>query len=137
MESERAYPVCKGEFNNITLAKKKIEGELNNIMLLFRFFNEWFIFFFVQVLFVFWNVCYCNKVLYILLEVFANWRLSASQVNFKEPLLLLQKVKDSWRVINRRDIIPTIPRLMGYCHVAQPIYLATGYMESALVGSLL
>lgn len=43
-----------------------------------------------------------------------------------------QKVKDSWRVINRRDIIPTIPRLMGYCHVAQPIYLATRYMKSAL-----
>lgn len=43
-----------------------------------------------------------------------------------------QKVKDSWRLINRRDIIPTIPRLMGYCHVAQPIYLATRYMKSAL-----
>ncbi|XP_074322311.1 uncharacterized protein LOC141659372 isoform X1 [Apium graveolens] len=43
-----------------------------------------------------------------------------------------QKVKDSWRVINRRDIIPTIPRLMGYCHVAQPIYLAAGYMKNAL-----
>lgn len=36
----------------------------------------------------------------------------------------LQKVKDSWRVVNHRDIIPTVPRLMGYCHVAQPLYLA-------------
>ncbi|KAL3828324.1 hypothetical protein ACJIZ3_017126 [Penstemon smallii] len=36
-----------------------------------------------------------------------------------------KKVKDSWRVVNHRDIIPTVPRLMGYCHVAQPIYLAT------------
>ncbi|EYU22285.1 hypothetical protein MIMGU_mgv1a001923mg [Erythranthe guttata] len=35
-----------------------------------------------------------------------------------------QKVKDSWRVVNHRDIIPTVPRLMGYCHVAQPVYLA-------------
>ncbi|BBN18801.1 hypothetical protein MPTK1_8g05610 [Marchantia polymorpha subsp. ruderalis] len=32
-------------------------------------------------------------------------------------------VKDSWRVVNNRDIVPTVPRLMGYCHVAQPIYL--------------
>ncbi|KAL1548315.1 hypothetical protein AAHA92_16561 [Salvia divinorum] len=37
-----------------------------------------------------------------------------------------QKVKDSWRVINHRDIIPTVPRLMGYCHVAHPVYLAAG-----------
>lgn len=37
-----------------------------------------------------------------------------------------ERVKDSWRVVNHRDIIPTVPRLMGYCHVAQPIYLATG-----------
>ncbi|XP_042050645.1 uncharacterized protein LOC121796024 isoform X1 [Salvia splendens] len=37
-----------------------------------------------------------------------------------------QKVKDSWRVVNHRDIIPTVPRLMGYCHVAHPVYLAAG-----------
>uniref|UniRef100_A0A2P2KCR0 Uncharacterized protein LOC105638454 isoform X2 n=2 Tax=Rhizophora mucronata TaxID=61149 RepID=A0A2P2KCR0_RHIMU len=43
-----------------------------------------------------------------------------------------QKVKDSWRVINHRDIIPTVPRLMGYCHVAQPVYLATGELRDAL-----
>jgi hypothetical protein len=48
----------------------------------------------------------------------------------------LQKVKDSWRVINHRDIIPTVPRLMGYCHVAQPVYLAAGDLTDALVGSL-
>ncbi|KFK36238.1 hypothetical protein AALP_AA4G096300 [Arabis alpina] len=41
-----------------------------------------------------------------------------------------QKVKDSWRVVNHRDIIPTVPRLMGYCHVAQPVYLAAGEVES-------
>ncbi|KAM7261367.1 hypothetical protein ACFE04_008734 [Oxalis oulophora] len=35
-----------------------------------------------------------------------------------------EKVKDSWRVVNHRDIIPTVPRLMGYCHVAQPVYLS-------------
>lgn len=37
-----------------------------------------------------------------------------------------ERVKDSWRVVNHRDIIPTVPRLMGYCHVAQPVYLAAG-----------
>ncbi|ESQ56340.1 hypothetical protein EUTSA_v10024569mg [Eutrema salsugineum] len=41
-----------------------------------------------------------------------------------------QKVKDSWRVVNHRDIIPTVPRLMGYCHVAQPVYLAAGDVEN-------
>ncbi|XP_006283081.2 uncharacterized protein LOC17878015 isoform X1 [Capsella rubella] len=40
-----------------------------------------------------------------------------------------QKVKDSWRVVNHRDIIPTVPRLMGYCHVAHPIYLTAGEVE--------
>ncbi|XP_010450193.1 PREDICTED: uncharacterized protein LOC104732360 isoform X1 [Camelina sativa] len=41
-----------------------------------------------------------------------------------------QKVKDSWRVVNHRDIIPTVPRLMGYCHVAHPIYLTAGEVEN-------
>ncbi|KAJ4904465.1 triglyceride lipase [Raphanus sativus] len=41
-----------------------------------------------------------------------------------------QKVKDSWRVVNHRDIIPTVPRLMGYCHVAHPVYLAAGEVEN-------
>ncbi|XP_050372276.1 uncharacterized protein LOC126790166 isoform X2 [Argentina anserina] len=43
-----------------------------------------------------------------------------------------ERVKDSWRVVNHRDIIPTVPRLMGYCHVAQPVYLATGDLTNAL-----
>ncbi|PON94899.1 Fungal lipase-like [Trema orientale] len=43
-----------------------------------------------------------------------------------------QKVKDSWRVVNHRDIIPTVPRLMGYCHVAQPVYLAKGDIRNVL-----
>lgn len=51
--------------------------------------------------------------------------------------LPLQKVKDSWRVVNHRDIIPTVPRLMGYCHVAQPVYLATGDLRNALLVSSL
>ncbi|KAK6117375.1 hypothetical protein DH2020_048893 [Rehmannia glutinosa] len=42
-----------------------------------------------------------------------------------------EKVKDSWRVVNHRDIIPTVPRLMGYCHVAQPVYLAAGDLRNA------
>uniref|UniRef100_A0A0D3BYZ6 Fungal lipase-type domain-containing protein n=1 Tax=Brassica oleracea var. oleracea TaxID=109376 RepID=A0A0D3BYZ6_BRAOL len=41
-----------------------------------------------------------------------------------------QKVKDSWRVVNHRDIIPTVPRLMGYCHVAHPVYLAAGEVQN-------
>lgn len=44
-----------------------------------------------------------------------------------------EKVKDSWRVVNHRDIIPSVPRLMGYCHVAQPVYLAAGDVKDALV----
>ncbi|XP_054793984.1 uncharacterized protein LOC129299533 isoform X2 [Prosopis cineraria] len=43
-----------------------------------------------------------------------------------------EKVKDSWRVVNHRDIIPTVPRLMGYCHVAQPVYLAPGDFRNAM-----
>uniref|UniRef100_A0A803MVG9 C2 domain-containing protein n=1 Tax=Chenopodium quinoa TaxID=63459 RepID=A0A803MVG9_CHEQI len=42
-----------------------------------------------------------------------------------------ERVKDSWRVVNHRDIIPTVPRLMGYCHVAQPINLTAGNQENA------
>ncbi|KAF3580452.1 hypothetical protein DY000_02033150 [Brassica cretica] len=51
-----------------------------------------------------------------------------------------QKVKDSWRVVNHRDIIPTVPRLMGYCHVAHPVYLAAGEVmkgEKELVEQIL
>jgi len=44
-----------------------------------------------------------------------------------------EKVKDSWRVVNHRDIIPTVPRLMGYCHVAQPIYLSAGGRNDNIV----
>jgi len=43
------------------------------------------------------------------------------------------KVKDSWRVVNHRDIIPTVPRLMGYCHVEAPIYLKCGDLKQAVV----
>lgn len=30
-------------------------------------------------------------------------------------------VPDSWRVTNRLDIIPRVPRLMGYCHVGNSV----------------
>lgn len=43
-----------------------------------------------------------------------------------------EKVCDSWRVVNHRDIIPTVPRLMGYCHVAQPVYLVAGDIKNAM-----
>jgi len=44
-----------------------------------------------------------------------------------------QKVKDSWRIVNHRDIIPTVPRLMGYCHVEAPVYLKFGDAKDAPV----
>ncbi|TKY53651.1 feruloyl esterase A [Spatholobus suberectus] len=43
-----------------------------------------------------------------------------------------ERVKDSWRVVNHRDIIPTVPRLMGYCHVERPVFLAAGVLRNAL-----
>ncbi|RLM64618.1 uncharacterized protein C2845_PM16G11180 [Panicum miliaceum] len=45
------------------------------------------------------------------------------------------KVKDSWRIVNHRDIIPTVPRLMGYCHVEAPVYLKFGDSKDALVSN--
>jgi len=45
------------------------------------------------------------------------------------------KVKDSWRIVNHRDIIPTVPRLMGYCHVEAPVYLKFGDSKDALVNN--
>ncbi|CAA7390592.1 unnamed protein product [Spirodela intermedia] len=67
--------------------------------------------------------------------------ISITMYNFGSPRvgnrcfaeLYNQKVRDSWRIVNHRDIIPTVPRLMGYCHVAQPVYLAAGDLKSALV----
>ncbi|KAH9307385.1 hypothetical protein KI387_035296, partial [Taxus chinensis] len=44
-----------------------------------------------------------------------------------------KRVKDSWRIVNHRDIIPTVPRLMGYCHVAQPVYFTAGDLRDASV----
>ncbi|TVU15304.1 hypothetical protein EJB05_38818, partial [Eragrostis curvula] len=45
------------------------------------------------------------------------------------------KVKDSWRIVNHRDIVPTVPRLMGYCHVEAPVYLKFGDVKDALVNN--
>ncbi|CAO2042936.1 unnamed protein product [Urochloa humidicola] len=45
------------------------------------------------------------------------------------------KVKDSWRIVSHRDIIPTVPRLMGYCHVEAPVYLKFGDSKGALVNN--
>lgn len=59
-------------------------------------------------------------------------------ISTRDLLLWSQKVKDSWRVVNHRDIIPTVPRLMGYCHVAQPVYLAAGNQtDEAVSGSFI
>lgn len=67
--------------------------------------------------------------------------LSVTMYNFGSPRVgnrrfaevYNKKVKDSWRIVNHRDIIPTVPRLMGYCHVAQPVYLAARDLKEALV----
>lgn len=32
-----------------------------------------------------------------------------------------RSVPDSWRVTNRLDVIPRVPRLMGYCHVGNSV----------------
>jgi hypothetical protein len=32
-------------------------------------------------------------------------------------------VPNTWRVINTKDVIPRVPRLMGYCHVGRCISL--------------
>ncbi|XP_021725202.1 uncharacterized protein LOC110692495 isoform X2 [Chenopodium quinoa] len=68
-----------------------------------------------------------------------NGAISVTMYNFGSPRVgnkrfaeaYNERVKDSWRVVNHRDIIPTVPRLMGYCHVAQPIYLTAGNQENA------
>ncbi|KAH7291054.1 hypothetical protein KP509_30G074700 [Ceratopteris richardii] len=67
--------------------------------------------------------------------------INISMYNFGSPRVGNKKfadryneiVKDSWRVVNHLDIIPNVPRLMGYCHVATPIYLTAGDVEAATV----
>ncbi|MCO5594626.1 hypothetical protein L7F22_048659 [Adiantum nelumboides] len=68
-------------------------------------------------------------------------RIKVTMYNFGSPRVGNKKfadrynmiVKDSWRVVNHLDIIPTVPRLMGYCHVATPIYLTAGDVQDATV----
>ncbi|PIA40124.1 hypothetical protein AQUCO_02500085v1 [Aquilegia coerulea] len=69
-----------------------------------------------------------------------NDAISVTMYNFGSPRVgnrrfvdvYNEKVKDSWRIVNHRDIIPTVPRLMGYCHVAHPVYLSAGDLPGAL-----
>ncbi|KAI5437253.1 hypothetical protein KIW84_023393, partial [Lathyrus oleraceus] len=44
-----------------------------------------------------------------------------------------EKVKDSWRIVNHKDIIPTMGRFMSYCHINQPLFLAAGVSTNSLV----
>lgn len=68
-------------------------------------------------------------------------RINVTMYNFGSPRVgnkrfaeeYNKRVKDSWRVVNHRDIIPSVPRLMGYCHVAQPVYLTAGDLRDASV----
>ncbi|KAK7355393.1 hypothetical protein VNO80_14648 [Phaseolus coccineus] len=67
-------------------------------------------------------------------------RISITMYNFGSPRVgnkrfaevYNKRVKDSWRVVNHRDIIPTVPRLMGYCHVERPVFLAAGVLRNTL-----
>ncbi|CAK8570559.1 unnamed protein product [Lathyrus sativus] len=43
-----------------------------------------------------------------------------------------EKVKDSWRIVNHKDIIPTMGRFMSYCHINQPLFLAAGVSTNSL-----
>ena len=35
------------------------------------------------------------------------------------------QVPDSWRISNHRDIVPSVPRLLGYCHVKHSVRLTS------------
>ncbi|KAG9148778.1 hypothetical protein Leryth_018091 [Lithospermum erythrorhizon] len=73
-------------------------------------------------------------------ELSKSGAISVTMYNFGSPRVgnrkfaevYNKKIKDSWRVVNHRDIVPTVPRLMGYCHVNQPMYLDAGDLEDAL-----
>ncbi|CAI8601910.1 unnamed protein product [Vicia faba] len=43
-----------------------------------------------------------------------------------------KNVKDSWRIVNHKDIIPTMGRFMSYCHINQPLFLAAGVSPNSL-----
>ncbi|GAQ80987.1 hypothetical protein KFL_000680030 [Klebsormidium nitens] len=34
-----------------------------------------------------------------------------------------RRVPDTWRLVNRNDVIPTVPRMLGYCHVGNALIL--------------
>ncbi|GAA0185544.1 hypothetical protein LIER_32832 [Lithospermum erythrorhizon] len=73
-------------------------------------------------------------------ELSKSGAISVTMYNFGSPRVgnrkfaevYNKKIKDSWRVVNHRDIVPTVPRLMGYCHVNQPMYLDAGDLEDSL-----
>ena len=46
------------------------------------------------------------------------------------PRRYKEAVPDTWRVHNRDDLIPMVPRLLGYCHVDRSVSLdASGRLE--------
>ncbi|CAM0903861.1 unnamed protein product [Alopecurus aequalis] len=72
---------------------------------------------------------YMNGVIFVTVYNFGSPRVG----NRRFADVYNAKVKDSWRVVNHRDIIPTVPRLMGYCHVEAPIYLKCGDLKQAVL----
>ncbi|KAL6903678.1 hypothetical protein ACP4OV_004491 [Aristida adscensionis] len=72
-----------------------------------------------------------NGVIFVTMYNFGSPRVGNRR--FAEVYNAPPKVKDSWRIVNHRDIIPTVPRLMGYCHVEAPVYLKFGDVKNDLV----
>jgi hypothetical protein len=68
-------------------------------------------------------------VFFFVLQISHNMKCHLTNIDFL-CWMQFQRVRDSWRVVNHRDIIPTVPRLMGYCHIGQPIYLSAGTMNN-------
>lgn len=68
-------------------------------------------------------------VFFFVLQISHNMKCRLTNVDFL-CWIQFQRVRDSWRVVNHRDIIPTVPRLMGYCHIGQPVYLSARTMNN-------
>ncbi|CAN6476994.1 unnamed protein product [Victoria cruziana] len=123
----------------VGLNPERIGGEFKQEI---QFFNQrlvllWQLFFILLLTF----LSTLPNVLMSMLNVVRRRAISVTMYNFGSPRVGNKRfaeaynevVKDSWRIVNHRDIIPTVPRLMGYCHVAQPIYLKAKDLRDAML----
>ena len=44
-------------------------------------------------------------------------------------------VPDTWRITNSHDYVPTVPKLMGYCHVDHHVLLE-GKAPFSIIGAM-